>query len=316
MTNTDWMQHRTFNISRRTLYRWRAKLKCSKRVIELQPRSSRPITFRASSINPLIIKKIREVREIYPNMGKDKIFHLQEFRDYCNFLHCKIPSISTIGRIIARDPFKMRYSLKRAKIKRIRVQEKRRKPKDYTSLPLQTIAMDTITYRFEGRNHYVLTAIDLNTRVAYAKPLITKHTKYTARALLEIIENVERLRAKALSSSHNSKIPITILSDNGSEFHKEFEALIKEKKLEHLWTYPRSPKQNAHNERFNRTIQESFIQYNQDLLFKDPKRFEEKLREWVEIYNTKIPHKSLNYKTPMECVVEWQNSMEKKCQRL
>ena len=132
----------------------------------------------------------------------------------------------------------MRYSLKRAKIKRIRVQEKRRKPKDYTSPPLQTIAMDTITYRFEGRNHYVLTAIDLNTRVAYAKHLPTKHTKYTARALLEIIKNVERLRAKALSSSHNSKIPITILSDNGSEFHKEFEALIVEKRLEHLWTYP------------------------------------------------------------------------------
>ena len=185
----------------------------------------------------------------------------------------------------------MRYSLKRAKIKRIRVQEKRRKPKDYTSPPLQTIAMNIITYRFEGRNRYVLTAIDLNTRVAYAKHLPTKHTKYTARALLEIIKNVERLRAKALSSStnNNSKIPITILSDNGSEFHKEFEALIVEKRLEHLWTYPRSPKQNAHNQRFNRTIQESFIQYNQDLLFKDPKRFEEKLREWVEIYNTKIP---------------------------
>lgn len=119
MTNTDWMQHRTFNISRRTLYRWRAKLKYSKRVIKLQPRNSRLIT--SSRTNPLIIKKITEVRVIYPNTGKDKIFHLQEFRDYCNLLNCKIPSISTIGRIIARDPFKMRYSLKRAKIKRIRV---------------------------------------------------------------------------------------------------------------------------------------------------------------------------------------------------
>lgn len=125
--------------------------------------------------------------------------------------------------------------------------------------------MDTITYRFEGRNHYVLTAIDLNTRVAYAKPLPTKHAKYTAEALLEILERTNKLREKC-----NDKSPITILSDNGSEFHKEFEALIKEKKLEHLWTYPRSPKQNAHNERFNRTIQESFIAYNQDLLFKNP----------------------------------------------
>ena len=93
MTNTDWMQHRTFNISRRTLYRWRAKLKYSKRVIKLQPRSSRPIT--SSRTNPLIIKKITEVRVIYPNISKDKIFHLQEFRDYCNLLNCKIPSIST-----------------------------------------------------------------------------------------------------------------------------------------------------------------------------------------------------------------------------
>lgn len=118
-----------FNISRRTLYRWRAKLKYSKRIVALKPRSSKPITFRASSINPLIVKKIREVREMYPNIGKDKTFHLQEFRDYCTFLHCNIPSISTIGRIIARDPFKMRCSLKRAKIKRVRAQEKRRKPK-------------------------------------------------------------------------------------------------------------------------------------------------------------------------------------------
>lgn len=188
------MQHRTFDISRRTLFGWRAKLKYSKRVIELQPKSSRPIA--SSEINPLIIKKTKEVREIYPNKLKDKILHLQDFRDYCNLLNCEIPSISTIGRIIAKDPFKMRYSLK--------------------------------------KTLYLLN--------------IPKHTKYTARALLEVTESVESLRAKALSSSTNnhSKIPITILSGNGSEFHKELEALIVEKKLEHLWTYPRSPKQNAH----------------------------------------------------------------------
>lgn len=116
----------------------------------------------------------------------------------------------------------MRYSLKKPKIKRVRVQEKRRKPKDYTSPPLQTIAMDTITYRFEGKITMCLQPLILNTRIAYAKSLPTKHTKYTARALLEAIESVGSLRAKALSSSTNSsKIPITILSDNGSEFHKE-----------------------------------------------------------------------------------------------
>ena len=80
---------------------------------------------------------------------------------------------------------------------------------------------------------------------------------------------IKRLRVQA---------PIIILSDNGSEFHKDSEALMQEKKLEHLWTYPRSPKQNAHNKRFNQTFQEVLFN-NQDLLFKKPKRFEEKLKE-------------------------------------
>ena len=55
--------------------------------------SSRAIT--SSGTNPLIIKKITEVRVIDPNISKDKIFHLQEFRDYCNLLNCKILCIST-----------------------------------------------------------------------------------------------------------------------------------------------------------------------------------------------------------------------------
>lgn len=49
-------------------------------------------------------------------MSKDKIFHLQEFREYCDLLNCNIPSISTIDKIIARDTFKMRYSPKRARL--------------------------------------------------------------------------------------------------------------------------------------------------------------------------------------------------------
>lgn len=52
-----------FNISRRTLFRWRAKLKYTKRVIVLKPGSSRPITFRASGTNPLIIKKIERLEK-------------------------------------------------------------------------------------------------------------------------------------------------------------------------------------------------------------------------------------------------------------
>ncbi len=49
-----------------------------------------------------------------------------------------------------------------------------------------------------------------------------------------------------------------ILSDNGSEFMKDFETELKQRRTTHWWTYPKSPKMNAHVERFNRSLQESF----------------------------------------------------------
>lgn len=57
---------------------------------------------------------------------------------------------------------------------------------------------------------------------------------------------------------------------------------------------------NAHNERFNRTIQEQFVDYNDDLLFSDINLFNEKMADWLIGYNTEIPHHSLQMKTPIQ----------------
>ncbi len=48
--------------------------------------------------------------------------------------------------------------------------------------------------------------------------------------------------------------------------------------ITHWWTYPRSPKMNAHVERFNRTLQEQFVDYHTDLLFDDLAAFN---RNWL-----------------------------------
>jgi len=79
----------------------------------------------------------------------------------------------------------------------------------------------------------------------------TKHTARVLEALIDGLTGTIVINAKPKQFS--------ILSDNGSEFMKEFESLLQEKGLTHYWTYPRSPKMNAHNERFNRTIQEQFV---------------------------------------------------------
>ncbi|HCO76874.1 MAG TPA: hypothetical protein DIT50_01545, partial [Rhodocyclaceae bacterium] len=44
---------------------------------------------------------------------------------------------------------------------------------------------------------------------------------------------------------------------------------------------------NAHCERFNRTVQEQFVDWHEDLLFTDLTRFNQKLGQWLIDYNTR-----------------------------
>ena len=57
---------------------------------------------------------------------------------------------------------------------------------------------------------------------------------------------------------------------------------------------------NAHNERFNKTIQDMFVSYGEDLLFIDLNEFNRRMAKWLIDYNTILPHTSLEYKTPVE----------------
>ena len=48
-----------------------------------------------------------------------------------------------------------------------------------------------------------------------------------------------------------------------------------------LWTCPESPCVNSHCERFNRTIQEQFVDWHEELLFTDLELFNQKLSQWL-----------------------------------
>nr|WP_285614241.1 integrase core domain-containing protein [Hydrogenophilus thermoluteolus] len=70
------------------------------------------------------------------------------------------------------------------------------------------------------------------------------------------------------------------------------------------WTYPKSPCMNAHCERFNRTVQEQFVDWHEDLLFTDLTRFNQKLGQWLIDYNTVLPHHSLDLKASVQWLME------------
>ncbi len=103
-----------------------------------------------------------------------------------------------------------------------------------------------------------------------------------------------------------------LLTDNGSEFMKNFESELDRHHITHWRTYPRSPKMNAHCERFNRTIQESFIDHHEDLLFTDLDSFNQKLADWLVFYNTERPHQALALLSHVQSLIT--NQLE--CQRL
>jgi transposase InsO family protein len=68
---------------------------------------------------------------------------------------------------------------------------------------------------------------------------------------------------------------------------------------------------NAHAERFNRTIQESFVDYHEELLFTDLALFNCKLADWLVFYNAERPHHSLGQQSPLSFLLQHQPE----CQR-
>jgi len=92
-------------------------------------------------------------------------------------------------------------------------------------------------------------------------------------------------------------------SDNGAENLGEFDQQLEKDQIPHLFSYPRCPKINTYIERYNRTIQEEFIDNNMDIIH-DKILLNQKLADYLIWYNSKRPHKSLGLKSPLQYLLE------------
>jgi len=287
-----------FGVSRRSLYRWKARLKASGgNPAAFHAQKATPRRFRRPKWFREVIQEIRDLRRQYPNLGKANLgkarIHVL-LKPWCEDRGLPCPSESTIGRIISRAPYKMgviplRLDA-RGKVKAVKHIQKARKPKDFKYTPLKLWLADTIERVRDGIRRYIITFIDPKSRIAFGMTLPSKHSRHSAMALEALIEGNQGIEF--------------LLSDNGSEFEGAFDELLKERGIQHYWTYPKSPKMNAHNERFNRTIQEQFVDFNEDLLFSDLEAFNREMGKWLIKYNTILPHHSLNLKPPSKWLME------------
>jgi transposase InsO family protein len=94
---------------------------------------------------------------------------------------------------------------------------------------------------------------------------------------------------------------VNVVTDNGKAGN--FDKTLQEASIKHIWSYRTHRKMNATCERFNRTLREQFIEFNELLLFEDLNLFNQRMAEYLVLYNSKRPHKSLELMTPVDYIL-------------
>ena len=290
-----------FPVKRSTLFLWKKTLKDNQgKLISLNDRKRVPKHTRKRDWPFEIRQKIKQIRRdpLHPNLGPEKIYPL--LLSFCKEQGLKCPKPKTIARIIADDPEKMRiFPQKISHFGRIKKQNRQKalhKPKDLKpEYPGHLIALDTIEKFINGVRRYVITFEDIYTRFSFAWA-----TKSHASLAAEEFFN---LCLKVFPYSFNF---LYVLTDNGSEFKKHFSEKLKELHLTHYRTYPKTPKMNSHVERFNRTIQDDWIDWHLSELL-EPDVFNRSLVDYLIWYNTERVHKAFQNKlSPIQFMIQWQ----------
>lgn len=156
-------------------------------------------------------------------------------------------------------------------------------PRPLPEKPGILIEIDTIHDGTHDERLYVYTLIDVCSRIAYAIPSLHINTHYS----LKFVEHAQTLLPFQFQ---------TIQSDHGSEFSKWFTKRIVERGLSHRHSRIRTPNDNAHLERFNRTIQEECL----NRITRSMKSWHREIPEYLQYYNTERPHMGLDMKTPVD----------------
>lgn len=164
-----------------------------------------------------------------------------------------------------------------------------KRPHDNTKRPEVThsgalIQVDTVHIILpDGTRLYIYTLIDVYSRWTYAEATerISAH-----RSVLFI--------QRALK--HTSFKFEMIQTDHGPEFSTRFTHRLLNISITHRHSRVRKPNDNAHIERFNRTIQEECLDRTAHTL----KHFQKEIPKYLNYYNTKRLHMGINFQTPQE----------------
>ncbi len=279
-----------FGVGRSTYFLWKKELVSKQgKLSSLVPKSTRPRRVRQMHYDPRLAAFIRSVREQYGRIGKNKLEIL--LTAYAEEIGVTPIKSTAIGKIIKRNHYyfegRKHYKRKRSGVLRVKKAPKEKTP--------GYIELDSVTVFIIGERHVFITAIDVMTKYAacvYAKTAVSSKA-------LELLSGVHKLYGDNLR---------VVQTDNGSEFLGVFDQYCQSYNIPHFFTYPRSPKINGGIERFNRTIQEEFIDRT-DSLYLGAESINNHLQRYLDWYNDVRPHQSLGYLSPSQYQQALQSNM-------
>ncbi len=290
---------RRCGVSRSTIWRWKKKwdvlneniqfdnpnrpnrkysrtnhlARCAWRISTL---SSRP-KHSPSAIPEPIVELVLKLRSILKRCAEVVWFHL------VNDNGVSI-SLSSVRRILRRH-----YCIAGRK-KRVRSDNPRR---PHVTLPGELVETDTIHYVRIGtkKRVYVYTVIDVYSRMAYAEV----HPKILPGIAARVVQHARNEFGYPFSM---------VQADNGTEFSRYFEQVLKSDGVAVRHTRLGRPNDNAHIERFNRTVQEECL--GSTITRSTPiTHMQGKLTNYLEFYNYKRVHLGLQFRTPSKVASEW-----------
>lgn len=197
-----------------------------------------------------------------------------------------------VHRELLRDGIRVSLSSVQRTLKRCHLLKERspwKRPHDATPRPEASHAgallqCDTVHFVLpDGTRLYVYTLIDLYSRWAYA----------------EVSERLRAYKSASFIARAQKRAPFVfemIQTDHGPEFSTRFTHMLLRKNLSHRHSRVRQCNDNAHVERFNRTLQD-------ECLTGVPRRvqtFRPALKRYLAYYNTERMHMGIDYKTPMQ----------------
>ena len=281
-----------FGADRKVISRWRQKLNRHEGALAgLVPESTRPRRTRTMTVPWEIIQFIRQQRQEHPRLGKEKLKPLLD--EFCQEKGLPRIAESTIGKVIKRHKLffqKTGRVYHDPSIKRPLPQKRLRVKRSPRHEDFGHIIADTVERVTDGIKDYFYNAIDAKLKVA-------------------LTLNYKRLNSKNMNDFYErfrTVYPLRIKdwqTDNGPENLGEFDKTLRKADIPHLFIYPRCPKINSIIERYNRTIQEEFIDNHLEIIHDKP-LFHQHLAEYMLFYLTKRIHKSLDKMTPVGYLIK------------